>query len=47
MFSGVSTSDYDKAADQWRTDFANGTGFLTYIINDQTVRVVLLRIYSV
>ncbi|MEB3023337.1 MULTISPECIES: hypothetical protein [Mycolicibacter] len=38
--------DYDKLADQWTTDFDSGAGFLVYIINDQTVRVVVLRVYS-
>ncbi|MEP9395147.1 hypothetical protein ABLE94_23210 [Gordonia sp. VNK1] len=37
---------YDQLADQWSTDFANGTGFVVYIINDDTVRVVVLRVYA-
>lgn len=39
--------DYDKLADQWSTDFANGTGLLVYIISDMTIRVVVLRVYIV
>lgn len=38
---------YDKAADQWSTDFADGTGLIVYIINDATIRVVVLRIYTI
>ena len=39
--------DYDKLADQWSTDFADGAGMLVYIVNDRTIRVVVLRVYFV
>ena len=37
--------DYDKLADQWSTDFADGAGMLVYIVGDKTIRVVVLRVY--
>lgn len=39
--------DYDKLADQWRTDFADGAGMLVYIVSDKTIRVVVLRVYFI
>ncbi|GAA4385936.1 hypothetical protein [Tsukamurella soli] len=35
---------YDKRADQWTAVFAGGRGLLTYAVNDQYVKVIVLRI---
>ncbi|APD84568.1 hypothetical protein AN480_29840 (plasmid) [Mycobacterium intracellulare subsp. chimaera] len=39
--------DYDKLADHWSTDFADGAAMLVYIVGKTTIRVVVLRVYFV
>ncbi len=39
--------DHDGLADQWSTDFDNGSGLVVYIVNDNTIRVVVLRVYFI
>lgn len=36
--------DYDKGTDQWTAGFAEGRGLVTYAVNDQYVKVIVLRI---
>lgn len=36
--------DYDKSTDQWTAVFAAGRGLVTYAVNDQYVKVIVLRI---
>ena len=35
---------YDKRTDQWTAEFADGRGLVTYAVNDQYVKVIVLRI---
>lgn len=35
---------YDKQTDQWTAEFAEGRGLVTYAVNDQYVKVIVLRI---
>lgn len=37
---------YDKATDQWTAVFGEGRGLLTYAVNDDFVKVLVLRIVS-
>ncbi|WP_142304841.1 hypothetical protein [Mycobacterium avium] len=36
--------DYDKDTDQWTAEFAEGRGLVTYAVNDEYVKVIVLRI---
>lgn len=36
--------DYDKHTDQWTAEFAEGRGLVTYAVNDEYVKVIVLRI---
>lgn len=37
---------YEKATDRWTAVFADGQALLTYAVNDQFVKVIVLRILS-
>lgn len=36
--------DYDKASDQWTTDFGRGAGLIVYAVVRKNVKVIVLRL---